>query len=218
MFKRFILLLLVSTGLVASVQAKEVSRKDPYVMVETAAQHAFDRLKAHQQEIQKNPNLLKDIVREDLLPYVDYRYASLKVIGRNLPNVKRDQVERFMAAFKDYLVTTYAQAFTQYHDQNVRFERDSLGDDNHQRIVSVKARITEQGAPDIDITFKARLNRKTGNWGVYDMVEEGISLLSSKQAELEGLIRQKGIDAVTEMLKEKAKADITYKKSGNKAS
>ncbi|WP_115720019.1 MlaC/ttg2D family ABC transporter substrate-binding protein [Gallaecimonas mangrovi] len=215
MFKQVVAAAVMVMGLSSLAHAADeqaVNRKDPYVMVEKAAQLAFDDLKAQQPQIQKNPNILKDIVRKDLLPYVDYRYASYKVIGRNLPKTTADQRNRFVEAFKNYLVTTYAQAFTQYKDQKVAFERDSLDDNGRpQRIASVKARIIQPGGQDISIIFKARLNSKTGEWGVYDMVAEGISLLSSKQAELEGLIRQKGIDSVIETLKEKANESITNK-------
>ena len=51
-----------------------------------------------------------------------------------------------------------------------------------------------------EIIFKMRLNKKTGSWKAYDMVAEGISLLSAKQSELTGLIREKGIDSVTATL------------------
>ncbi|EKE71480.1 ABC transporter substrate-binding protein [Gallaecimonas xiamenensis] len=217
MFKRWITAALLIMGTSTLAQAVEVDRKDPYSMVEQAAQQAFDRLKAEQPQVQQDPNVLKVIVRDELLPYVDYRYASLKVIGRNLPKVSADQRDRFIGAFKNYLVTTYAQAFTQYRDQQVSFERSDLDPNRQQKIASVKARIIETGRPEISLIFKARLNSKTGDWGVYDMVAEGISLLASKQAELEGLIRQKGIDEVTEMLKEKAEVPITIKKEDKAA-
>ena len=58
------------------------------------------------------------------------------------------------------------------------------------------------GAPDINVIFKLRQNSKTGEWKAFDMVAEGISLLSAKQTELGGLIRQQGIDAVSQMLEE----------------
>jgi phospholipid transport system substrate-binding protein len=66
---------------------------------------------------------------------------------------------------------------------------------------------------DIDIAFKVRKNRKTNEWKAFDMVAEGVSLLDSKQAELGGVIRQKGLPHVTELLKEKSQRDIVFKTS-----
>ena len=50
-----------------------------------------------------------------------------------------------------------------------------------------------------------RQNQKTNTWKAYDMVAEGISLLSAKQSELSSLIRQHGIDYVSNMLEEHVK-------------
>ena len=55
-----------------------------------------------------------------------------------------------------------------------------------------------------DVSFKVRKNRKTNEWKAFDMVAEGVSLLDSKQAELSGIIRQKGLPYVTELLKKKS--------------
>ena len=63
----------------------------------------------------------------------------------------------------------------------------------------------------IDISFRVRKNKKTLEWKAYDMVAEGVSLLDSKQAELSGLIRQKGLPYVTEMLKTKSDKEIVFK-------
>ena len=43
------------------------------------------------------------------------------------------------------------------------------------------------------------------------MIAEGVSLLDSKQAELGGVIRQKGLPYVTELLKRKSERDIVFK-------
>ena len=42
-----------------------------------------------------------------------------------------------------------------------------------------------------------RQNKKTKQWKAFDITIEGISLLSSKQAELNGRITKQGIDQVT---------------------
>ena len=65
------------------------------------------------------------------------------------------------------------------------------------KMVSVDALITESGKPDIHLTFQMRKNKKTGEWKAYDLIVEGISLLSSKQAEFNSRINKLGIDQVT---------------------
>ncbi|MBC3765253.1 MlaC/ttg2D family ABC transporter substrate-binding protein [Neptunicella marina] len=175
--------------------------ENPYEMVKEAGTRTFDRIKAEREQIKKNPDILRTIMIEELLPHVDYKFSALKVLGKQFKNVPQDKIPEFIQVFRDYLVTTYAIAMAQYDNQTVVFEPAQPIDDD--RMVTVRALVKEPGRPDIKIAFKVRKNSRTDEWKAFDMVAEGISLLSSKQSELEGIIRQEGIDAVIKLLKEK---------------
>jgi phospholipid transport system substrate-binding protein len=108
-------------------------------------------------------------------------------------------------------VTSYAQVFTLYKNQQVEFL--PAKDFSKERVVAVKTAIIEPGRSPIDISFRVRKNKKTNEWKAYDMVAEGVSLLDSKKAELGSLIRQKGLPFVTQLLKDKSEKNIVFKKS-----
>ena len=57
--------------------------------------------------------------------------------------------------------------------------------------------IVELNKPTIDVIFKMRKNKQTGEWKAFDMIVEGISLLSSKEAELSNKIAKQGIEQVS---------------------
>ena len=100
--------------------------------------------------------------------------------------------------FRSYLITTYALALSYYNGQEVIFQPSKdVGDDS---TVTVRAIVKEPGRPDINIAFKLRKSNKTDEWRAYDMVAEGISLLSSKQSEFESILRQDGIQAVIDSM------------------
>lgn len=185
-----------------------VDKKNPYSMIRTVADITFKRFANEQADIRKAPNMLKDIVRDELVPYIDYKYAAFKVIGKNFKNTNKADRAEFVTVFKDYLVTSYAQVFTLYNNQEVRFGPDK--DFTKKKVVAVRTTVIEPGRDPIDISFRVRKNKKTNEWKAYDMVAEGVSLLDSKQAELSSLIRQKGLPYVTEMLKEKSQKPIVF--------
>ena len=184
-------------------------KKDPYVMIKTVAGKTFDRFANEQQAIRANPNLLKNIVREELMPYINYKYSAFKVIGKHLKKTTAQERKDFVPVFREYLVTSYAQVFTLYNNQLVEFAPAKRFSD--KKIVAVNTRVIMQGRDDIDVSFKVRKNRKTNEWKAFDMVAEGVSLLDSKQAELSSVIRQKGLPYVTELLKKKSDRDIVFK-------
>ena len=193
----------------SAIAASDVDKKDPYLMIKTVADITFNRFANEQSTIHEDPNILKDIVREELMPYINYQYAAYKVIGSNFKKTTKAERAEFVPVFREYLITSYAQVFTLYNNQKVEFS--PAKDFSKERVVSVDTRVMEPGRDPINISFRVRKNRKTGNWKAYDMVAEGVSLLDSKQAELSGVIRQKGLPYVTNMLKEKSKKSIVFK-------
>lgn len=183
-----------------SVPAFAINSQDPFALVKDAAGNTFSRLEHESDKVKANPNYLRTIVREELLPYVDNRFAAYKVIGKELKNTTPEQRDRFVSAFTDYIVATYADALGKYNKQTIQVEQGATAAE--QKEISVKVTVLEPGKPDINVVFQLRKNTKTGEWKVFDMVAEGISLLASKQSELGGAIRQKGIDNVSLMLEE----------------
>ena len=210
MFKKWfssftLLLTFCFSGIVAAYPA------DPYALVNEAASKTFARLQKDQPQIKQDPTYLRQIIRDELMPYVDNKFASYKVIGSNIKNTTPEQRERFVLAFTDYIVATYADALAKYDNQTIKVEQAKpIGD---EKIVSVNVTVHSPGKPDVSVVFKLRQNNKTGEWKAFDMVAENVSLLASKQSELGGMIRDKGIDAVSSMLEEHNKKPVTVKKS-----
>ncbi|ENM5761243.1 phospholipid-binding protein MlaC [Vibrio mimicus] len=202
-------LLLVSALLMPWLAtAAPIDTSNPYQMMKAVAEKSFDRLKNEQEKVHQDPQYLKVIVEEELMPYVNEQYAALKLLGPNLKGAKREDVAEFVKAFRAYLVTNYAQVLTQYSNQTIEFgpEMPLEGD---RRITSVKVEIVDTPRPNIKLEFKLR-QEKSGEWKAFDMIAEGVSLLSSKQSEWSGKIRQQGILAVAQELDQLANQPIRF--------
>ena len=189
--------------------AAEVDKTDPYAMIEEVAQITFDRFAREEAEIKKNPELLKDIVREELMPHIFYQYAALKVLGNHRKSANKEELKAFIIAFKEYLITSYAQVFTLYEKQKVEFEPARKL--TNEKIIMVGVEIIDENRPPISIKFKVRKNSKTEEWQAFDLVAEGISLLDAKQKELRSILASNGVPKVTEMLAEKSAKKIVFK-------
>jgi len=172
-----------------------MEQSSPYVMLEKVGDKLFSRIAASQQEIIKSPELMQNIIEEELMPSIDYRYASYRILGKHLKNSTKEQREQFAGSMRSYLSRTYATALMQYKNQEIVFEPEKSV--AGKKIVGIKVQIVELNSPTIDVIFKMRKNKKTGEWKAFDMVVEGISLLSSKQAELSNKIAKEGIEQVS---------------------
>lgn len=104
MFKRLMMVaLLVIAPLSAATAADQTN---PYKLMDEAAQKTFDRLKNEQPQIRANPDYLRTIVDQELLPYVQVKYAGALVLGQYYKSATPAQREAYFAAFREYLRAT----------------------------------------------------------------------------------------------------------------
>lgn len=193
-----VVLLCTFAAVSAQESVIEIDRTDPYIMVQDVATKTFSRMKAQEQDILNNPEVLRTIMEEELMPYIDYRFSAYKVLGKYARGVEKKDLLEFITVFREYLITSYAVAMGYYDNQIVEF--DPIRDFSDRTDVTVRAVIIDDVRPDIKIAFKVRKDRNGEEWQAYDMIAEGISLISSKQSEFEAILRKEGIqEVITQM-------------------
>ena len=192
---------LLLMSLVGNVQAQEINDQNPYQLAKGVATKTFDRIKANQEQIKQDPEMLRTIMEEELVPHIDYKFAAFMVLGKHFKSVPKEKMGEYISVFRQYLITTYAVAMGYYDNQEVIFEPESNFED--QKSVTVRAVVQDPERPEIKIAFKVRKDSKTNEWKAYDMVAEGISMLNSKRSEFESILRQEGIDSVIALMRDK---------------
>ena len=203
-----ILTFAVSTLFVTSTA---IAESNPYVLMQQASDKLFSDIKANQGKIKQNPDYLRTIVRNDLLPYVQVNYAGSLVLGSHFKSTTPEQRDKFFKAFGDFIEQAYAQVLTAYSSQQIQIEpAKEIGDKN---LVNIRVNIIQTGgAAPIKLDFKWRKNSKTGEWQAYDMVAEGVSMVVTKQNEWSNILRQQGIDALTAQIQKTAAQPVTLSK------
>ena len=188
--------------------ATAADQTNPYKLMDEAAQKTFDRLKNEQPQIRANPDYLRTIVDQELLPYVQVKYAGALVLGQYYKSATPAQREAYFAAFREYLKQAYGQALAMYHGQTYQIAPEQpLGD---KTIVPIRVTIIDpNGRPPVRLDFQWRKNSQTGNWQAYDMIAEGVSMITTKQNDWGTLLRTKGIDGLTAQLKSISQQKIT---------
>ena len=198
MFKR---LLMVAMLVIAPLTAAHAAdQSNPYKLMNEAAKKTFDRLKNEQPKIRSNPDYLRDVVDQELLPYVQIKYAGALVLGRYYKDATPAQREAYFAAFREYLKQDHGQTYQIAPEQ-------PLGD---ATIIPIRVTIIDpNGRPPVRLDFQWRKNSQTGNWQAYDMIAEGVSMITTKQNEWSDLLRTKGIDGLTAQLQSISRQKIT---------
>ena len=171
----------------------------PQVLLEKVISTTFERIESDRESIKSNPDHLRVIIEQELMPSVDHEFAAFKVLGNQFRSVPKDKIPEFVKEFKQYLVANFAVALASYGGQELLFE--PVKDASNKREISIKAIIRQADGPDIRISFQLRKIKRTEEWKTYDLVAEGISLLSSKRSEFSSIIRQQGIQAAIDIMR-----------------
>lgn len=204
MFKRLLMIAL----LVVAPLANAVDQTNPYSLMQDAAAKTFTRLTNEQAKIKQDPNYLRAIVREELMPFVQIKYAGALVLGRYYKDATPAQREAYFTAFQAYLEQAYGQALAMYENQTYQIDRQQPVD--NADIIAIRVTIIDNGGrPPVRLDFQWRKNSKTGYWQAYDMIAEGVSMITTKQNEWAATLRLKGIEGLTQQLQAAAKQPIT---------
>lgn len=211
-FTLIIGLLLLSPFTMADDDKVLFDMKNPHLLIKNASEATFSRFRNERELINKDLNHLKVIVEEELMPYINYKRAAASVLGNKhyKQAKKQKKFKEFSEAFRGYLILTYANIFTLYDNQKVVFSPES--DITGKKVVSVEVKIIDAQRPPIAIDFKLRKGKKSGNWKAYDMVAgNGLSMVSTKAKEFDGIINKKGFDYLIGQLAKKASQSVEAK-------
>jgi phospholipid transport system substrate-binding protein len=178
--------------------AQSVNTKNPYQLIMDLGTQVFEAVGDAKQQNANSPEEMAKLVNKLLMPYVDVPFASYKILGSQLKKTTKEERKAFVSAMQLDLVKTYSSALSQYNDQTINYE--PAREVGRKKMVAVKTVLLTPDGPDVDMTFKLRRNKKTGEWKAYDLVIEGISLVDSKRAELAKPLRDKGITHVTSLI------------------
>jgi len=197
----FTILFVFLCSLPFSLLAAENLPTDPNQTLELLSSNTFARLDKEQSKLKSEPEYIKEIIEEELIPYLDYKYAAYTILGPNLKKTTSEQRNKFVEAFYEYLINAYGHILLSYNQQTLTI----LGNKNFKgkKVVSIPVRMQESTGQITQLSFKLRMNSKTGEWKVFDVIAEGISMLDTKRSEFNVLIQKQGIDALIKLLKQK---------------
>ena len=158
-----------------------VAQESPVPMLQKTANNVIKELRQNRTNLKSNPQLSHHIVRQYLLPNTDVTGMSRSVLGREVwRSATSAQKKAFSEAFTTLVVRTYASALADYTDERVIFQ-PIRGDISTKRRLQVFSKIIRDNGPDISLSY--RVVSKKGQWKVYDMSVEGVSLLQSFRAQ-----------------------------------
>ena len=190
-------LLIALSMLCLSISAFAIEAPDE--LVKRTAEDVLATVKSDADIQAGNQEKIFALAEEKIVPNFNFDKVSRLVLGKNWTKASPEQKTAFQSEFRTLLIRTYATALSKYKNQTIEYKplRMAEGADN----VSVKTAILQPGGQPIAVDYS--LEKKADTWKVYDIVIEGVSLVTNYRGQFAQEIRQNGLDSLIKKLEDK---------------
>ena len=156
--------------------------------------HILRMLDTHREEFTADPEKLRAVVREDLLPLIDLRYSARLILGRAGRGVSPEQLEAFSNAMSGVLINRYADGLLEFRSDE-QVEVLPMKGKNNDKLTRVRTRIKLEngGYAPVDFAF----HRTEEGWKAFDLTVEGISYVITFRNQIAPRVEAEGIEKVT---------------------
>jgi phospholipid transport system substrate-binding protein len=127
----------------------------------------------------------------------DYVALSRLTLGRSWRDFNKEQQKEFVSLYRAILKKAYMDKILAYTDEKVVFDKDMMLAENK---AEVQTRIITKSA-DIPISYRVYL--KDGQWRVYDVIVEGISLVQNYRTQFREILANNPPEEVLKILRQK---------------
>jgi phospholipid transport system substrate-binding protein len=119
----------------------------------------------------------------------DFRSMSQSILAANWQQATPEEKEKFVTYFSEYLEQIYRQKIEQYSDQSVEYLGETVDGDR-----AVVDTVILTSATHIPVTYKMKNN--DGEWFAYDVVIEGVSMVSNYRTTYAEKVRTDGMEGL----------------------
>lgn len=173
----------------------------PDQVIRDTTDKLIGELDADRQTLSEDNAKLYQLVDDIVVPHFDFKRMSRLVLGRSWKSANDQQQTRFVEEFRTLLVRTYATALFEYNTENSLNVKPLKLKDEDKRVI-VRTEFDLGSGPPITMNYSFHKN-KTGEWKVYDVSVDGVSLVTNYRSSYNRIIQSKGMDALIESLSSK---------------
>jgi phospholipid transport system substrate-binding protein len=127
---------------------------------------------------------------------IAYDEMAKRSLGPQWTQLNDEERQEFVRLYAQLLRDTYSSRFDRYSDEKVEFLQETLQGD----YAEVRTRLTSSKFT-LDVDY--RMLQRAGDWRVYDIVVDGISLVHSYREQFTKIIRTYSYEELVTKLRQK---------------
>jgi len=166
----------------------------PTEIAKQMIENALDILQNPSYSRAEKHRMVKDIVD----PHFDYREMAKRSLGATWGTLSAGQRDDFVRLFAELLEVSYSDKIEKYAQRvKIDYTGEILQGDDYAEVRTVVVR------PNDRIPLNYRLLREDGTWKVYDVVIEGVSLVSNYRSQFRRIIHESSYAELVRRLRTK---------------
>lgn len=199
----------VATALLVNVTSAAQNHPAEMLM-RTTSDQILAEIRQRGDQLLADRDLLYGLIEDKIVPHFDLRRMSQYVVGKHWRRADREQRYAFASQFKTLLIRTYGGALTAFPDFDIIYLPMRPSDKPGKVTARMEIRLADGQSIPVDY----RMHDKDGDWKVYDVVVDGVSLVSTYRSSFSVYINKSGMDGLIDELR--ARNAISVSVSNNK--
>ncbi|MEO7744013.1 MAG: ABC transporter substrate-binding protein [Usitatibacter sp.] len=193
MLRFFAILITALAPLLAAAQ------EAPDALVKRVTDELLALIKADKDLQAGSQRKVAEIAEAKVLPHFDFARMTRLAVGRNWQQATDAQKEALVKEFRTLLVRTYSSSLSAYRNQTIEVKPLRLVPADKE--ATVRTAVIQQGGPPIPIDYS--MQKEAEGWKVYDVVIDGVSLVTTYRGSFNDQIQKGGIDGLVKTLSER---------------
>jgi phospholipid transport system substrate-binding protein len=193
----FALLLASATLFSAGANAQEA----PDALIKRVSEEILRVAKTDKQIQAGNQQRIMEMVKEKILPYVNFQRMTQLAVGRYWRDATPEQQAALTEEFKTLLIYTYSGAISQIRNQTLEFKPMRAAPEDTE--VEVRSSVIQQRGEPIQLNY--RLEKTPNGWKIFDVNILGAWLVQTYRGSFATEIQKGGVDGLIKSLVERNK-------------
>ena len=134
----------------------------------------------------------------------DFSEMAKRSLGRYWDERTPEEKNEFAQVFETLLENTYSRKIESYNKEKIVYLKETVESDSSE----VKSKVVTSQRDEVSIDY--HLMNKAGKWMIYDVVIEGVNLVTNYHTQFDKIIRTEGYAALVKKLKSKNEETSTH--------
>lgn len=189
-------------GVLLAAPLNAAAKPDPeeaQAMVRDVTDRMLDVLRDDLDDADDEAEFLRQQMEEIVAPTLDFITMTKLAVGRHWRDASDDQKRALVTEFRELLLRTYAESLKEYDNEQIEMLPLQPGDRDDR--VKVRSRVIQSDGPELAVNYSLRFH--DGKWTVYDIVIDGISMVTNYRSTFSNEIRSNGVEGLVSTLRTK---------------